>query len=274
MLRAVYIGFDPREAAAFAVARDSIRYHLNLPIPIFGLVLSDLQRKGLYTRSIEKRVGCWEGSDGRKWSSFEPVYWDEKSQWTMATEHAIARFLVPHLERERAQTVFRPLAGGAKTAPQRAGWALFMDGDMLARANVGRMLDGLDATKAIYCVKHNHVPDNAVKMDGQVQSAYSRKNWSSFVAFNCDHAKNRLLTPEMVNALPGRDLHRFCWLDDDDIGELGPEWNFLVGHTDPSIEPKVVHFTDGVPDMKGYEDCPFADDWRFARDRWARGVPA
>jgi hypothetical protein len=47
--------------------------------------------------------------------------------------------------------------------------------------------------------------------------------------FNCDHPSNKKLTVEMINTLPGRDLHRFCWLEDDEIGELDPGWNWLVG---------------------------------------------
>lgn len=272
MLSAIYIGFDPREAAAFAVARDSVQRHLTLPIPVYGVVLSELQKRGLYTRKVERRVGQWTGTDGRQWSSSEPVLWDDISQWTMATEHAIARFLVPHLARLQSSKVFKALSGEERRIESGSGWALFADGDVLVRGNLARLLDGLDRSKAIYCVQHEHVPATGVKMDGQVQSAYSRKNWSSFVAFNCDHESNRALTPDIVNMLPGRDLHRFCWLKDEEIGALGPEWNFLVGHTDPSVDPKVVHFTDGVPDMKGYENCAFADDWRAARDHWALGA--
>lgn len=272
MLSAIYIGFDPREAAAFAVARDSIQRHLTLPVPVYGVVLSELQKRGLYTRKMEKRIGQWTGADGRSWSSSEPVLWDEVSQWTMATEHAIARFLVPYLARLQSRTVFTPLSGKAKELPRSAGWVAFTDGDVLARSNLVRMMEGLDTSKALYCVQHDHVPSNDVKMDGQVQSAYSRKNWSSVFLVNCDHESNKALTPDIVNMLPGRDLHRFCWLKDEEIGALGPEWNYLVGHTDAAVDPKVVHFTDGVPDMKGYENCPFSDEWREARDQWALGA--
>ena len=103
-------------------------------------------------------------------------------------------------------------------------------------------------------------------LDGQAQTQYERKNWSSVMVFNVDHPANAQLTPAMVNALPGRDLHRFCWLEDDQIGELAPEWNFLVGHTDPSVEPKIVHFTEGGPWMSGYENVAYADEWR--RQLW------
>jgi hypothetical protein len=230
-MRSIYIGFDPREAAAFNVARYSVRQWLNLPIPVYGLVLADLQRRGLYTRPIDYLAGF-----DRK------VMWDRISEAPMSTQHANARFLVPHLAKN--------------------GWSLFMDGDMLARTDLGAVFEGLDRKKAVYCVKHNHEPEPSRKMDGQYQTRYARKNWSSFMIFNCDHEANQALTLDMVNSVPGRDLHRFCWLEDDQIGELDPAWNFLVGHTDPSIDPKIVHFTDGVPDMSGYEDVPYADEWR------------
>jgi hypothetical protein len=217
-----------------------LRSHLTQPIPIYGLVLSDLIKRGLYTRPVEYRASAAD----------KPVMWDVISDAPQSTEHANSRFLVPHLA--------------------CSGWAMFMDGDMLVRDNLAPLFTGLDPSKAVYCVKHHHEPPPGVKMDGQQQTRYARKNWSSFVIFNCDHPSNKFLTPALVNSVPGRDLHRFFWLHDDEIGELGPEWNFLVGHTDPRIEPKVVHFTDGVPDMPGYEDVCYADEWRAARDAWAR----
>lgn len=241
MNESIFIGWDPREAAAFAVARASCQTYLTRPIPVFGLVLDDLKAKGLYRRPMEMRASAAD----------RPVMWDVISDAAQSTEHANSRWLVPYLARE--------------------GWALFCDGDVLFRGNVARLFDTLDRKFAVHCVKHQFAPPEGVKMDGQQQQRYARKNWSSFVAFNCSHPANRCLTSstDMANTLPGRELHRFCWLKDEEIGEIGPEWNFLVGHTDMSIEPKVVHFTDGVPDMPGYENVLFADEWRTVRNRWA-----
>lgn len=239
MKRSIYIGWDPREADAFAVARQTARYHLNTPVPIRGLVLSDLQQARLYTRPLEYRASAAD----------RPVMWDVISDAPMSTQHANARFLVPHLAKE--------------------GWALFMDGDMMVRANLNQVFEGLDRSKAVYCVQHRHEPEPGVKMDGQYQTRYARKNWTSFIIFNCDHEANKRLTVEAVNTFPGRDLHRLCWLEDHEIGALEPCWNFLVGHTDPSIEPKVVHWTDGVPSMAGYENAPYADEWRAQLMKWA-----
>lgn len=236
----IYIGYDQREAAAFAVARHSMKRHMTQQWPIYGLVLSDLQKKGLYTRPIEHRRSAADRS----------VMWDVISDAPMSTEHAIARFLVPHLA-------------------QYEGMAMFCDGDFLFKGNAARLFEEIVPGFAVWCVKHRHVPSSSIKMDGQEQTRYPRKNWSSLIVFDAAHPANRALTPEFVNALPGRDLHRFCWLQDEEIGDLPPEWNFLVGHSDPTIEPKAVHFTDGVPDMAGYENTPFADEWRAELERWA-----
>lgn len=240
MSLSIWIGYDPREAEAFSVARESVRRQLNQPIPIRGIELTTLQAKQLYYRPTERRPSAAD----------RPVLWDVISDAPMSTEFAITRFLVPHM------------AGDS-------GWALFMDCDMLARANLSTLLQACDRSKAVMCVKHDYAPKNQTKMDGQVQTQYARKNWSSFMLFNLEHEANQALTVEFVNTLPGRDLHRFCWLEDDQIGELDPAWNFLVGHSDPAIDPKVVHFTEGSPNMPGYENAPYADEWRAWRNRWA-----
>jgi hypothetical protein len=49
----IFIGYDPREDAAFAVARKSCKYHLTRPVPIRGVILDDLIEQGLYRRPIE-----------------------------------------------------------------------------------------------------------------------------------------------------------------------------------------------------------------------------
>lgn len=234
MKSSIWIGYDPRESDAFAVARSSARRRTNIPIPIHGIVLPDLRAKGLYWRPTSRKEGR---------------LWDDISEAPMATEFAVSRFLTAHLAEE--------------------GWALFMDADMLVRKDLCRLFDQADKSKAVMVVKHNHQPPEGVKMDGQAQTRYARKNWSSVMLFNASHPANKALTVDLVNTVPGRDLHRFCWLDDDLIGELDVSWNWLVGHSDPSVEPNIVHFTDGVPSMPGYENSPYAGEWWSELHRWA-----
>lgn len=235
MDHSIWIGFDHREAQAFAVCRNSINRRLAQPIRTRGLVLSDLERVGAYQRPWEVRA------NGQ--------LWDVISDAPMSTEFAITRFLTPIL---------------AKT-----GWAVFMDCDVMARVSLARLFEKLDPRFALMCVKHDHRPTELVKMEGQAQTKYARKNWSSVMAFNCDHPANKALTHELVNKVPGRDLHRFCWLEDDLIGALDPEWNYLVGITKLDHEPKLVHFTLGVPFMAGYENCEYSDEYRRELELWA-----
>lgn len=230
----IWIGFDPRETAAFAVARETARQHVNGPIPIRGVVLDELKAKGLYTRPTEQRLG---------------KTWDVISGAYNSTEFSVSRFLVPHLA--------------------RSGWALFMDCDVLVRGRLDPLLHEMNPEKAVYVVKHQYEPQEEEKMDGQVQSNYHRKNWSSVCLWNVDHPANKNLTVDIVNCLPGRDLHGFKWLQDKDIGELPPEYNYLVGHTKINTEPKVVHFTEGGPWFTGFEKVEYADEWRAALNKWA-----
>lgn len=232
-LKSVWIGYDSRRRHPFEVTLSSVTRNVR-GTQVNAVVLERLCRNGEYRRPMEMIDG---------------VLWDLISQAPMSTEFAISRFLVPHL---------------AKT-----GWALFMDGDMLVRHNLSEAFEQADPTKAVMCVKHNYVPTDGTKMDGQAQTNYACKNWSSFMLFNCDHPANRALTLDLINTARGRDLHQFCWLSENDIGELGPEWNWLVGHSSPDIDPKVVHFTEGTPDMPGYEHVPYADEWREELRRWA-----
>ena len=104
-------------------------------------------------------------------------------------------------------------------------------------------------------------------MDQKRQSVYPRKNWSSFILFNNAHPKVKALTPEVVNSESPAFLHRFSWLEDDDIGELDLKWNFLVGEYNPLDKvPNCIHFTNGGPWFENYKDVEYADLWLKEHD--------
>ncbi len=230
-----FMGYDTKESEAFSVALHSVR-SLQPSIKVNALHLPTLRDIGLYTRPTSTK-------DGRLWDDISEAY--------MSTEHANSRFLVPFLAKGRANK-----------------WALFTDCDIVVRRSIADIFDLAIDKYAVMVVKHNYAPAQGVKMDGQSQQPYSRKNWSSVMLFNTEHPANQRLTLEMVNTLPGRDLHRFCWLEDSEIGELPPEWNWLVGHSSPRIDPAIVHYTEGLPSMRGYETCAFADLWFGTRRNW------
>lgn len=237
----VWIGFDPRQTDGIAVSSYSAKRNMSRGgVPIYGLVQDDLRSLGLYWRRTEKRKSAADG----------PVIWDLVSDAAESTQFSNTRFLTQHLAKKLG-----------------VEWGLFMDCDMLVRADLLQLLRLVDEQpgKALYCVKHDHRPQPGIKMDGQIQSSYLRKNWSSLMLFRVGHPAHTRLSLEMINEVPGRDLHRLCWLEDDEIGEFPIEWNFLVRHNDPATYvPKIVHFTEGLPSIPKYENDPFADEWRRA----------
>ena len=143
------------------------------------------------------------------------------------------------------------------------GWSLFIDCDFLFTRDVAELFALADDKYAIMCAKHDYVPKNAVKMDGQKQVAYPRKNWSSCILWNCAHPSNRILTPYTASRQTGAYLHRFEFLKDHMIGDIPIEWNWLEGEYDkPEVPPAAIHFTNGGPWFEDWQDVDYADLWR------------
>jgi hypothetical protein len=174
-------------------------------------------------------------------SQLAGVYTRERGP-TESTEFALTRFLVPHLSGFR-------------------GWSLFMDCDMLCRADVAELAAIAERSpdKAVLVCQHDYVPKTERKFLGQAQTRYPRKNWSSLMLFN--NARCAALTPEYVNRASGLELHRFAWLDDALIGALPLEWNWLVGEYDYNPQAKIVHYTLGGPWFDEYRGCDYAGEW-------------
>jgi lipopolysaccharide biosynthesis glycosyltransferase len=170
-----------------------------------------------------------------------------------STEFSLTRFLTPYLAAQ-------------------SGWAIFCDCDFLFTADIKEALEGLDPQKALYCVQHEYTPAHEIKMDGKQQTAYPRKNWSSFIIFNCDHPDVKALTPEVVNAASPAFLHRFEWIkDESSIGALPLDWNFLEGeYPKPDRTPRVIHYTNGGPWFAEWQNCDYADLWLEERDLYLK----
>lgn len=160
-----------------------------------------------------------------------------------ATEFSLTRFLTPYL------------AGDS-------GYAIFVDCDFLFLSDITEVLKEIDPSKAVSVVKHDYQPTETMKMDGCVQHLYPRKNWSSFIVFNCAHPAVRLLTPAVVNSADPGYLHRFGWLADSQIGRIDKGWNYLEGWYPSQYENlKAVHYTLGGPWFEDKQECDFAEEW-------------
>ena len=144
-----------------------------------------------------------------------------------STEFTFTRFLVPHLN-------------------SFEGWAVFCDSDMVFLMDAVNLFRNLDTTRAVYCVQHDYNPPEGLKMDGQAQLQYPRKNWSSMMIFNCGHPACKRLTT------------------DDEIGILSPEWNWLVGHYTEGTDgtPQILHYTEGGPWFENMRNCEYDHIWK------------
>ena len=154
-----------------------------------------------------------------------------------STEFTYTRFLIPSLMNFN-------------------GWAVFCDCDLLFLKDVKELFSNLSEKYAVYCVKHDYSPSEKHKMDGRQQTIYPRKNWSSFIVFNCSHPSNSKLNIELVNKESGAFLHQFKWLKDDEIGSLDERWNWLEGWTSNHNDQKpfAVHYTRGGPWFDEWQD--------------------
>jgi hypothetical protein len=161
---------------------------------------------------------------------------------TESTEFSMTRFLVPYLS-------------------DYTGWSLYMDCDMLCRADIATLATEVERQpdKAVLVCKHDYVPKSERKFFDQVQTKYARKNWSSLMLFNNERC--RALSPAYVNSASGLELHRFAWTHDRTIGQLEPQWNWLVGEYPHNPAAKIVHFTLGGPYFPDYRACDYADEW-------------
>lgn len=219
----VYLGFDAREVEAYRVAEASLAR-------TSGLVAEPLDAERLASYGLLRRL-----QDRRN-----GVY-DLPSNAPQATDFAISRFLVPHL--------------------CQGGWALFTDCDVVFLRDVKELFKLADPSKAVMVVKHANGHKVGTKMDGQMQTIYPRKNWSSVMLWNCDHPANKRLSLQDVNERPGRDLHAFYWLNDSEIGELAQEWNWLVGVYPPPVAPSIAHYTLGGPWLPGWQRKEHDEIW-------------
>lgn len=167
-----------------------------------------------------------------------------------STEFTFTRFLIPMIMNYQ-------------------GWAMFCDCDIVFLSTVDELFAQVDDKYAVMCVHHDYTVTEGVKMDGKVQYAYPRKNWSSVFLINCAHPSNRVLTKDLVNTESGKFLHRFSWLDDSEIGQISHHWNWLVGvYKEPNHgHPKAIHYTEGGPWFDNYKNCEYANIWNaFLKD--------
>lgn len=217
----VCVGYDSREDLAYRVCRASILEHCPWA-EVVPLKLDNL-------RLIHSRAKFLR----------EDQQYDALDLKPFSTEFAFSRFITPllgrWLDRDRV---------------------LFVDSDFLFLDDVS-LLFSQELEHPVYVVKHDYRPPAGRKMRGKaLQQPYRKKLWSALMLFNVPRVH---LTPHTLNIMPGAYLHGFEWASS--VGALDEAWHWVPGHSSAEIEPRAVHYTEGTPDVPGYEDQPYAREW-------------
>ncbi len=169
-----------------------------------------------------------------------PEFTREK-QDNQSTDFAFSRFMIPSLRKYQ-------------------GYSIFMDCDMMFRGDIAELWNMRNYIYSVMCCKHDYVPKQGIKFRGAKNEPFPKKNWSSLMMFN--NSLCHTLTPDYVNYATGLELHQFKWLPNDDaIGKIPLEWNWLVGEYDYNTDAKNVHWTLGGPYFKDYQDSDYSQEW-------------
>jgi len=179
--------------------------------------------------------------------SFTPIYlpniqdsFNRPRNSLSSTEFSFSRFLVPYLM-------------------NYDGWALFLDCDMLFKADIKELWDLRNDDYAVMCCQHNYTPKSESKFNNQIQTVYEKKNWSSLMLMNT--SKCAKLSRHYIHNASGLELHQFKWLEDNQVGGLPLEWNWLAGEYPYNPNAKNIHFTEGGCYFEKYQDCEYSSDW-------------
>jgi lipopolysaccharide biosynthesis glycosyltransferase len=135
------------------------------------------------------------------------------------TEFTFSRYLVPHL-------------------CNYEGVALFLDADMIVRADITELFDYAKGDKSVWMVKNNQ-----------------RFEWPSLMLFNNSACKK--LTPAYIEQDQPASLE---WAEQG-IGDLPKEWNHCVGYDKPNPDAKLIHFTKGIPCWPETKGCEHEGSW-------------
>ncbi len=224
MKLSIYIGFDSRndgQQLAFDICKKSILMNTNH--------LDKLLIQPLVLKELEK------------------IGFNREYDVLASTEFTYTRFLTPYLNNYE-------------------GIAIFCDSDFLWECDIYKELmpyieNMINKNAAVCCVKHEYHEIKIKKMDNLPQTSYPKKNWSSFIIYNCSHEDVKNLTLENINIKSPAWLHRFNWCEDKNILELPYTYNYLVGIYNDINSPKVIHYTNGGPWHYLYREIEFYQNW-------------
>ncbi len=117
-----------------------------------------------------------------------------------------------------------------------------MDGDIVVTGDIADLFAQTDPRYAV-----------------QVMQDQPRFEWPSVMLFN--NAQCKALTPGWIDNPTSKPAE----LEWGEVGKFTPEWNHLVGTSDPATPAKLYHFTEGIP---AWDEVRGRDEDRHWFDAW------
>ena len=69
------------------------------------------------------------------------------------------------------------------------------------------------------------------------------------------------MSPNFIQNQTGSFLHRFHWLNDDEIGNVDKKWNWLAMEYEEKKDVNLIHYTIRTPCFKEYSNKAFSSYW-------------
>ena len=229
-----FIGYDAREHEAAAVCAYSIRKQEKKRSKIYMLEHRTLRRLGLFYRdwTIEANGQLVDNIDGRPFS----------------TEFSHSRFLAFKL---------------AQWLPD-CDAAMFVDCDWLFLDDPAKLLDAQRKSGfQISCMKRQQELTASVKMDGMKQEDYNRKLWSALFTFTPSNALGCTYRPDVINTIPGRDLHNFMGMANELIGDLDRNFHYIPSFDQKPDNPKGIHYSEWSPWINPEKEKEYPSEFKL-----------
>ena len=123
------------------------------------------------------------------------------------------------------------------------GQAIFMDADMLLLSDIHDAFEDQTNDHALSVVK-----------------SIAKFEQTSFMAINCGHPANKILSPDYIQNT-NQNLLTLEWLNEDQVGTLDSKWNQLIGYEEVSTQSGNLHYTMGIPAYEETSTCEHGHFW-------------
>ena len=129
---------------------------------------------------------------------------------------------------------------------------------------INKIINNFSEQNSLSRVFENTTEDNRDERLGRILHVdYVRQHEEARHRSITNHTKieSYVLTPKFIERSTGSYLHRFRWLNENDVGEIPKGWNHLVLEYEEKPKANILHYTVGSPCFEEFNQGIEADIW-------------